>query len=505
MSIYNPYYSHEAAEGVADSSVTEIKSLINDPQPTFIRMVVLETVSDPHIIDEDKISYWRNVLRVTNIRFAKVLPRNTIIAQRVLTGVTKITPPMFLLPFFPSHLSLPCKPGELVWSMFEDPNSRIKEMGYWFCRISEPHFIDDVNHTHHARQLDQSFNSTLQKRYKDEDKPVYELRNGKVDKEKDGNRFVRPDSKIMESDDADVFEKLITETDASKMIQYEAVPRFRKRPGDISLEGSNNTLIVLGTDRSGPVAKYNIEDSNKEKGIVPLRTDEDLINAAGSIDIVAGRGMSEFTSGQAASTKRIIDGEELKKEIGKSEKEISQGEGNPDFIQDRSRVLVAQKTTVDTKFGLDNYMNRNFNDIKDSEDGDAAVVIKSDKIRIVARSDISLIVTDYTDLTNSYDVSYKSEQRNESKWASITIRKNGDIIFTPSDAGVIKLGGEDANKAILCTGQPANNNEGTVSALPIATTGGGFVGTAGGNVDSKAVALATVPDLGTFSTKVLII
>jgi hypothetical protein len=40
--------------------------------------------------------------------------------------------------------------------------------------------------------------------------------------------------------------------------------------------------------------------------------------------------------------------------------------------------------------------------------------------------------------------------------------------------------------------------------LPIATTGGGFVGTAGGNTDDEAVNLVRAPDLGTFSTKVLI-
>jgi len=508
--VYDPNYSSQATEGVASAAVTEIKKLIKDPQPTFTRMVVLETISDPNIITEDKIEYWKNVLRISNIRFASVLPRNTIIAQKALTGVTNVTPPMFLLPFFPSHLSLPCKPGELVWTMFESPGARIKEMGYWFCRIAEPHFIDDVNHTHHARQLDHSFNSTIKKRIEGNDDSYYELRNGKVNRSKDGTRFVVPDSEIISSDNEEVFELLIAETDAAKMMRYEAVPRFRKRPGDIALEGSNNSLIVLGTDRSGPVATYNVDDSDPEEGgILPLPT-EDFVNQAGCIDIVTGRGTLESTGGKVVSTTRILDGQEIKKELGKSAKDTVQNEGDPDFKNDRSRILISQRTKVDSNFRLDEYQ-KDYNEILDSTAGDSAVVIKSDKIRIIARSDISLIVTNYEEALKDEKAVppgesrvFKLDQSDTEKWASITIRRNGDIIFTPSDKGVIKLGGDDATKAILCTERPAKNEDGAVTSLPLATTGGGFVGTSGGNIDKDAIALKGPPDLGTFSRKVLI-
>ena len=161
---------------------TQIKLSVPDPQATFKRMFILDVIHDPFIIDDNKIDYWKNVLKVTNIQFAKMLPRNSVIAQVANTGNTRITPVMFLFPFFPSHLALPCKPGELVWAMFEDPNSRIKEMGYWFCRITEPHVIDDVNHTHHPMQLDQSLSSGAKKKMEGSDGPVYELRNGKTEK-----------------------------------------------------------------------------------------------------------------------------------------------------------------------------------------------------------------------------------------------------------------------------------------------------------------------------------
>lgn len=496
---FDPNYINKLSEGKTSKVDTQIKGLVQDPLSTFKRMIVMEVISDPQIVDEKKIDYWKNVIKVSNPRFANMMPRNSIIAQPTATGNTRVTPPMFLLPFFPSHLSLPCKPGEMVWVMFEEPNAGKKEIGYWFCRIAEPHLIDDVNHTHHAAQLDHTFNPSLKKRFEGKDEPIYELRNGKTLSDKSDKRFTPRESRILSSDDETVFEKLLTETDAATMMQYEAVPRFKKRPGDIALEGSNNSLIVLGTDRVGSVANYDLDNPDPTRGIIPEQT-SDLIGNAGTIDLVAGRGMTPLTGGISASTKRIADGGELKKELAKTPDLLAPKEGDPDFFGDRSRVLISQRTMVDANFGSRNYHTNNFK-IQDSPAGDAAVVIKSDKIRIMARSDVSIFVTGFDTIPST---TLKNEATDEKRWASITIRANGDIVFKPSEKGVIKLGGDDADKAILCTSIAAKNEEGSVKSLPIATTAGGFVGTTGGNVDTTAVNLAGPPDLGTFSKKVLI-
>jgi len=515
MSTFDPDYDHDITQGTTHLATALIKKLVKDPLPTFQRMVVLETISDPSYIDEAKIEYWKNVIKVSNssMRFVKVLPRNTVIAQNTLVGVTEINQPMFFLPFFPSHLSLPCKPGEVIWTMFEDPNARIKEVGFWFCKVATPHFTDDVNHTHYSQQLDHSFNSTIKKQMSGTDKAVYELQNGKVSTSKDGTRFVVDGSKVLSlphfAKDELIFEKLVTESDASRMMQYEPVPRFKKRPGDVALEGSNNTLIVLGTDRNGPVSEY--EDTQNENneigGFAPVYPTYDQDKAAGSIDLVAGRGYTKATGGEAASLISLESGQELNKVLEKHKPVPS--EGDPDFRGDRSRILISQRALPDNKFGIAEYMSV-VNKIGDAlPGGDAAVVIKSDKVRIVARSDISFVVTNYADKTKEdVGVQYKDEETDISKWASITIRKNGDIIFTPSQDGFVKLGGDDANQAILCTSFPADLTTGPegseVGALPIATTGGGFVGSAFGNIDDEAVNLTRAPDLGTFSTKVLI-
>lgn len=509
MSTYDPSFSDKIAEGQAPTANSTVKSLVKDSLPTFERMVVLETISDPTRIDEAKIEYWKSVIKVSNtsMRFAQVLPRNTIIAQRIYTGVTAINRPMFFLPFFPSHLSLPCKPGEIVWTMFENPNARIKEIGFWFCKVAAPHFIDDVNHTHFPQQLDHSFNSTIIKQMNSEDQAVYELQNGKVNLSKDGTRFVVPGSEMLtiaNSSDELAFETLITESDASRITSYEPVPRFKKRPGDVALEGSNNTLVVLGTDRFGPIANF---EEDLQDGFYPNPVAGNFFDFAGSIDIVAGRGTTEMTGGKSASVKSLLDGNELHKTLEKH-KPVAD-EGDPDFINDRSRILVSQRTLADRNFGIEQYLTKQYTGVADNnENGDAAVVIKSDKVRIIARSDISFIVTGYVNKPREdTGVVYKEEKRTTEdidNWASITIRQNGDIIFTPGNNGIIKLGGEDANQAILCTNRPADVVDGEVEALPIATDGGGFIGTSGGNIDEEAVALFRAPDLGTFSTKVLI-
>ncbi|HEY6020935.1 MAG TPA: hypothetical protein VIY48_13850, partial [Candidatus Paceibacterota bacterium] len=61
--------------------------------PLFYRFVVLETIFDPTIIDANKVAYYQHALEVSNIHLAGVLPRNTIVARRVLTpGTSAVTP-----------------------------------------------------------------------------------------------------------------------------------------------------------------------------------------------------------------------------------------------------------------------------------------------------------------------------------------------------------------------------------------------------------------------------
>jgi len=445
----------------------------------FVKMIVLDVISDPHIIAYNKRFDWETK-KISNVNLSNSLPRNTIIAKFLMGN----QPPMFVFPFFPSHLALPCKAGELVWVFFENPTSVSSEIAYWMCRVTDFHYVDDVNHTHAPRVLEPSFKETKL----DDSEPWYELRNGLVKiLDVEGNRKTDPFNTYLDHTDSkddlveDIFEKIVLESDAGAMTNYEAVPRFRKRPGDIALEGSNNTLIVLGTDRSGQISSYYTGSNNVA---YPEKTPGDAKEYAGSIDMVTGRGQTPRTMGGIAETTSIFGssnkkrGPVLKTEIAKHSNVLSGSEGDPDFESDRSRVLISQKMMPDYKFGLSDY-NSQFSDppIYDSYFGDSAVVIKSDKVRLIARSDVEIIVTDYnTDFSPTGEV-IKSEKKDLSSFASIVIKRNGDIVFTPSQKGVIKMGGETADKAILCTDVQAINNEGSISAAPIFTTGNDVVGT----------------------------
>lgn len=474
---------------VLESSNIEqsVRKILVDPAPHFFRMVVLDVIFDPLIIDETKIDYWEAVLGVSNIRFSSILPRNTIIAQKMLKGVTEMSRPMFLLPFFPSHISLPCKPGEMVWAMFEDPSARMSEMGYWFCRISEPHFIDDVNHVHSPRQFDHSLiNSTIGNAQSGG--RIYENRLGRTVLNEKGERFVERQSEIIARNEEDFFEGVLLNTDGGKIMQYESVPRFRKRPGDIAFEGTNNSLIVLGTDRPGPVALYKDE---AEKGLVPDST-TGLSGNAGSIDLVVGRGTLPTTGGVEVEMTEINTGVPVKKELGKMPEDIVPNEGDPDFANDRSRVLISQRTRTDSNFGISGY-NSQFG-VADSADGNSSVVIKADKIRLIARADISLIVKNFTTQPASGSKpELMLDSDDETKWASLTIKTNGDIVFKPSSDGFIKLGDDTADKAVLCTDKKADT-AGGIAKFPkgIVTSGGSTIATGAENQ-------------GTFAKKLLVL
>lgn len=468
MAINSSYADNIRKFGEGRLNPDTVNSSTTTPS-TFVRMIVKEVLSDPNneLKDETKKARWQG-MGVTNMNYVDNLPRNTIVAKKVGEDVD----PMFVFPFFPSHLSMPCKPGECVWVMFEKPEAPNSDMAFWFCRIVEPHVSDDINHSHPGRSFETSLYSSTKERHENAksesndsgDHVWHELRNGPVVViGEDKDRTTSRESVILKGEEEDIFENLIMSSEASKLMSYEAVPRFRKRPGDVVLEGSNNTLVVLGTERSGSLEKSKFSE-------------------AGSVDIVVGRGQTKTTLGEEASTtwmkdaKGHVKGTELKKELNKSLDVVVPNEGDPDLKNDRSRILVSQKTVVDQNFSLKDYNESK--GLTDSPKGDAAIVIKSDKIRLIARSDIEILVTGFTEGTTSNGQAKKDENIDSKKWASIIIKSNGDIVLTPADEGLLKLGGEDANLAVLCS--PSTQvKPGEVTAPPITDTMGGSLGVTG--------------------------
>lgn len=448
-------------------------------RPVFQRYVILEVISDPSTLDSAKLSYFEHELGVANIALASVAPRNSIIARHVMAaGSSASEKVMCLYPFCPPHMAMPAKPGEHVWVMFEHPDAKESEIGYWLWRITQPSFVEDVNYTHADRQFDKSFLPGISSIFEGTDAPTYEFRNGAVD-DRNGQRYTIGGTISLPGDDK-TYEDLLQNTDASKLIRYEAVPRFRKRPADLAWEGSNNQLIVFGTDRVGAVSDYDVDP---DKGKIPKPLAKDVATkGAGSISLIVGRGQTSDTAGKLEKNK-LISGGDLYEELGKTKKDLAETEGDPDIINDRSSFIVSQKTKVDTNLQISDYLNKPTVDgtskgVAPDGDGAGAIVLRTDKLRIIARSDVVIMVEGAKDKDENGNLKSGSDS---SKWASVTIKSNGDIVFTPSDTGLIRLGGDDASLSPLCT--RVGNSPGMKGPVPppppIVDTMGGAQGAQG--------------------------
>jgi len=137
----------------------------------------------------------------------------------------------------------------------------------------------------------------------------------------------------------------------------EPVPNYLSAKCEKVISGKNNAWIVLGRDRPGSrLSGYGGKGDTQ----------------AASIDIVVGRMGS-------ADVQQVNEKNE-------------QLWTDPNFKKDSSRVYISQKTDVDKNFGLSQGKVGNSH-------AKAAIAIKSDAVRVIAREGIKLITR--TDVKNS--------------------------------------------------------------------------------------------------------
>lgn len=484
--------------------------------PVFQKFVVLEVFNSPSELTTESLDSIQSAYgELTNFEFSRSMPRNSIIAKPVLSDVlanrADAATTMILYPFFPSHLAIPCKAGEHVWVVFESLTEK-KSIGYWICRIVGSQHIDDVNHSHAPREYDNSFNPTFSpetiqaiNELQEPTKPRFHFKNGifinVLNENEEPDQIVNADSQyiLTKQDFVNAYENIILNSNAASLEVREPIPRFKKRPGDLALEGSNNSLIVLGRDRF-----ENYGPNSLSSGNFSAET------AAGAIDIVVGRGSGkksadeEIVKNEQGTSGKIVNNDLGEQELDKFITNLEPLEGDPDTRNDRSRIMISQRTSPDAALGLDLYNKSNFGPATgDNSEGDAAIVLKTDKVRIVARSDIQLLVKGFSSDEDVNGNPIKDESDDSTKYASITIKSNGDIVFTPSKLGYIKLGGDDANRGIVCSDFPVTPTGGGIVGGPLLTTmGGQFAGAKSANSAGNLGAIA--PSLGTYANKVLI-
>ena len=363
----------------------------------FSRAIVLHTLCDPSLRDTDIDKNIIDNLLNKNDYFDA--PRNSLVCRLIDDGLGRVeTSDYVCFPFFSSHFSLPVKAGEQIWVFFEHSGATV-ERPYWMSRISGPIFVEDANFSHLERKVQRTDFKT------DENDEQYNDGSGNYDTPRkltfqNGN----PDLPELSSlgGNNEKYNEIIKTSKEFDQNVFEPIPRVTKRPGDLVLQGSNNSSIVLGSNIGWDLKNRPSVDTKQSAA------SSQKINA-GSVDIVVGRGRI-FKSNKDESTKKrnespdkstkplIVEnqfGFETDKNVVTQQNEsdskkkgnlrTNPQEGDADFLLDASRILLSEDMSVDTLFvtGLEGIHKRFDKPVEDLSG--PTIVLKTDHIRIVAK------------------------------------------------------------------------------------------------------------------------
>ena len=355
--------------------------------PLLQRAVVIDVITDPDLLEEDELDAIAE--SVSNAELVDIMPSNSVIARIVSNNTGGDSQAnIVLFPFFSSHVMLPIQPGETVYVIFEDYKETGSTLGYWTSRVHTCKTVEDVNYTHLDRRFDATSNP---QNYSTEER-------SRINEE--GSSFLGPgfpnggnttESLTLEPDKeaetpTEPYEQIKEQSKAYANTVIEPVPRWRKRPQEYVMQGSNNALIFLGRDRGGPVVN-----------------EDDAQTQAGTIGIIAGRGrkntfgtetQDEVPEGTAA---RVIKNTRDEFETDKApyrrnfKRRDNPNEGNPDFINDAAMHFVTMQSEIDRRFGLTLNPEGSLS-LPDIAGGEGTFnrshyVGKADHVRLVARKD----------------------------------------------------------------------------------------------------------------------
>lgn len=318
---------------------------------------------------------------VSNPEVINVMPNGSVVA-RITTDQQEqtTTQGIILFPFFSSHLMLPVKAGENVWVMFEDIQNQGFKVGYWLTRPHEWRTVEDANFTHADRRFDptmhpDNYNSIDRSERTNEAVPPGFQNGGNTS----DSVSLKPEPGV--DVNGNPFETIFQTAKANNASTFEPVPRRKRRPGELVLQGSNNAFLTLGEDRISGTT----------------RNENDISGSAGTIDLVAGLGRDvpvSQTEDPSKTSARLIENRrglvEADRAPHRRNKLDNAEEGNNDFEIDASRVYIAQQTKADENFGLteiefpDNVLIQAQPEGTETKNR-AYVVAKSDHLRLIAR------------------------------------------------------------------------------------------------------------------------
>ena len=369
----------------------EVNAMLGDEaSAVLIKGVVEEIVYVPETFDFEALKE-----RVEDPKTLSDVPANSLFV-RVITGKEYKKSGKLTLchPLFPQHFQLPVKVGEHVFLFRYGP------IGYWLARVPDVRTVEDVNYSHgdrrhmHAPGSESTVDQAEQA--SGDSKKLIGIFNDGGGSE-DQLNFAADDS----------YEKIFETSTTNNSITKEPIPFFIKRPGDLVLQGSNNTLICLGQNRGWTKKDEEFTATN-------AFYEEELLES-GAIDIVVGRGRYKpdnpatdaedgdepiRTSSRTMSS--VIEGQlEANRMSILNEVDLSPVEGDPDYEYDAARLNLTMKGSYDDQF----FINKSTDDEEllptitkwpdDGGEGDGSAIepvvdqsyslLKSDQIRIIAR------------------------------------------------------------------------------------------------------------------------
>jgi hypothetical protein len=354
----------------------------------FEEIVVLEYITCYRDLSTEQINqiYINTKLRES----LESVPNGTIIGRPVSSSTTTNSESRIYYPFF-SHINMPIKAGERAW-VFD--RSHLGRISYWLSRKVTDDTADDLNFTHDDRALSYLNLDNTSDRAEQNTRVFLDL----------GRSGVKLTS---------------TRQNALSRSDFigEPVVAVKSKSPDLSIQGSNNTAILLTNNGESKSATIEIVS-----GIATTDNQKTTINSDRNNEIIKPiRGSDSNTASAGTLTS-----------------------------EDKSRVTVSSFFNADSYYSLTG----------DDSGNQSTICLKTDGIRIVAKNDLKIIVGEGSDPS------------------SIILKSDGNIIITPSSTGVIKLGGEDASAAILASPN-AVQTSGTVTGVPIVSTAGGILGLEG--------------------------
>jgi hypothetical protein len=410
MANYSTNFGKSLTEGPMDVTRVTYRGLLSTgPTPTLFRGVVIDVITDPNTLTEADIQ--RLALNVDNPDLLTLMTPNTIIAKVVSSRTSETSWTSVFFPFWSSHIMTPIAPGEQVYIIYEDVSGGGKQVGFWMTRVHAYNTIEDVNYTHLDRRFDPTINrlnyTTSEETERPTDTVSEAFQNG-------GNTVSTATLPYGSDATINPYDVIFEQASATKYITPEPVPRWKKRPQELVLQGANNSLIMLGEDRNGPIS-----------GALSA-TPIDIVSAsnkaprqAGAIDIVVGRGRyfldvgedprgGDTTTNPAGpnSTAPLINDNsrfylETDKNPYRSSREniANPFEGDPSPIYDAARIYVVQQSRVDENYllvpsvsGLDYPAGAipNEQPPENGTIGRSYVVAKADHLRFIARREPQL-------------------------------------------------------------------------------------------------------------------